>query len=296
LARALLRCLLHQILVAGIFHADPHPGNLYLTTSGKVALIDCGSVGLLDRRQRAALQAVLFAVAAQDPAQLRDGLRQITTRSKTIDERLLERGLGSLLMQHLSSGTTPGSALFTALMELMREFGLAVDPPVGGALRALATVQSTLELLAPGFQLIDEAKAYAQTLFNPFTSPVRPRSAAGQLQAVLPNLLPALTSLPRRADRLLDAAEQGEITVGIHLFPTDRDRAFAHQLTAQLAGVIAAAAASLTGAILILAATPDPRTGGARILLGAGIGCAGIGLLALLSGLVTALRRQRERP
>jgi hypothetical protein len=91
-----------------------------------VAFIDGGAIGLLDRRQRSALQAVLIAIVAQDAARLRDALRPMTTASKTIDER----ALGVVLVDHL----------------------------VGGALRALTTLQHTLELLGPDFDLIAEAK------------------------------------------------------------------------------------------------------------------------------------------
>jgi ubiquinone biosynthesis protein len=149
LARALLGCFLDQILVVGTFHADPHPGNLYLTGDGRIALLDCGSIGRLDRRQQTALQAVLLAVDAQDAARLRDALRQITTTQHAIDGVQLEHALGEVLLQHLDAGAMLGGALFAALMGVMREFGLAVEPVVGGALRALATLQSTFQLLAP---------------------------------------------------------------------------------------------------------------------------------------------------
>ena len=46
LAEELLRAYLKQILVDGFFHADPHPGNVFLTDDGRVALIDLGMVGL----------------------------------------------------------------------------------------------------------------------------------------------------------------------------------------------------------------------------------------------------------
>jgi hypothetical protein len=52
LARALLRCLLYQITESGVFHADPHPGNILLLTNGGLALLDLGSVGRLDAQLR----------------------------------------------------------------------------------------------------------------------------------------------------------------------------------------------------------------------------------------------------
>ena len=48
LARTVLSCLLRQIMVDGVFHADPHPGNILLWADGQLALLDFGSVGHLD--------------------------------------------------------------------------------------------------------------------------------------------------------------------------------------------------------------------------------------------------------
>ena len=295
LARAVLRCFLDQILVVGTFHADPHPGNLYLDAEGRVSLIDCGAIGMLDRRQRSALLAVLLATAKQDAAELRDALRLITTASRTVDELMLERSLGGVITQHLGPGATPGGELIAALMELMREFGLALEPVIGGALRALATLQSTLEGVAPGFNLLDEAKSYGRSLSSPVWSQSGPRSVREDLESLLPSVLPRLATLPRRLDRIIDAAGRNELELGVHLFPSDRDRRFVTQLTAQLVVVIAPAAIGVIGGVLIIASNDRLGTDLGRVMQAIGLGCIGVALLVLLSGLVKALRDQRER-
>jgi ubiquinone biosynthesis protein len=51
LSRALLRCMVYQITEGGVFHADPHPGNVLLFTDGRLALLDFGSVGVVSRTE-----------------------------------------------------------------------------------------------------------------------------------------------------------------------------------------------------------------------------------------------------
>lgn len=295
LAKELLRCFLDQILVVGTFHADPHPGNLLLQPDGRIALIDCGAIGLLDRLQRRALRTVLVAVAAQDPARLRDALRPMTSPSTTIDESALERALGVLLVQHLGAGDTLDAALITALMELMREFGLALEPVLGGALRALATLQSTIESLAPGFDLLGEATTYGHTLVNPLTSS-GPASARTELGEMLPALIPMISALPQRLDRILGSVERNDVTFGVHLFPSDRDQRLINQILAQVLAAIVPTAFGLIGALLIIAAGPRLDTETGQTLQIVGIGCVGFALIVLLSVLVTALRVRRARP
>ncbi len=83
---------------------------------------------------------------------------------------------------------------------------------------------STGELLALDLDLIDEAKSYGHTLLQPPWSPTSPRSPRDELETILPTLIPMLLALPRRLDRIGDAVERNEISIGVHLFPDERDR------------------------------------------------------------------------
>ena len=295
LSRALLRCLLDQILVAGTFHADPHPGNLYLAPDGRVAFLDGGAIGQLDRRHRTALLAVLAAIAAEDAGQLRAALRPITTVGRSIDESALEHALGNLLVEHLGAGARPGSEFVTTLMGLMRDFGLALEPVVGGALRAIGTLQPTLERLDPDFDLIGEAKAYGQTLFNPLWAGTHPRSPREEFEALLPSVLPMLAELPRRMERIAGTIERNEVVVGIRHFPTDSDRRFVDRIISQFVVVFVPAAIGLIGALLVVAANLGTRTESSRTPQVVGLGGVGLATLVLLSTLVAGLRRRRIR-
>jgi ubiquinone biosynthesis protein len=164
LARALLGSFLDQIFVVGTFHVDPHPGNVYLTRDGDIALLDCGAIGQLDRRQRMALQAVLVAVAARDGAALSDAVTAISVAGARKDRGRLDASLDHLLDRHVRPGAGADAALFGAFMGVMRDFGVALEPVVYGALRSVATLQATLGVLAPDLDLLAEATSYGYEL------------------------------------------------------------------------------------------------------------------------------------
>ena len=63
LGRALVRAYLHQIIIEGFFHADPHPGNVFLTDDERIALVDLGMVGQLPPRTQERLLELLVGVA-----------------------------------------------------------------------------------------------------------------------------------------------------------------------------------------------------------------------------------------
>ncbi len=189
LARALLRSMVYQITEGGVFHADPHPGNVLLLTDGRLALIDFGSVGRIDAQQRAALQNLLLALGRADPAALRDALLELLTRTDDIDEQQLERALGQFMARHLTGGTAATAEMFTDLFRLASRFELAIPPEIATVLRALATLEGTLTLLTPGIDIAEEARAYAAAHVAAQLSPRgMPKSAADELIALLPVL------------------------------------------------------------------------------------------------------------
>ncbi|HEY1346164.1 MAG TPA: AarF/UbiB family protein, partial [Streptosporangiaceae bacterium] len=248
LTRALLRSMVYQITEGGVFHADPHPGNVLLLADGRLALLDFGSVGRLDAQQRSALQNLLLAVGRADPAALRDALLELVTRTEEIDEWQLERALGQFVARHLVGTSPPTAQMFTDLFRLASRFELAIPPEIATVLRALATLEGTLSLLTPGIDIAAEARQYAADRVAAQLSPTAaPKSAAEEMAA----LLPVLRRLPRRFDRVTSAMEQGRFSLNVRLFADERDRRVVTGLTHQFLLAFLGAASAIVAAILL---------------------------------------------
>jgi len=248
LARALLRCLLYQITESGVFHADPHPGNILLLTNCRLALLDLGSVGRLDAQLRSALQNLLLAIGRGDRAALSDALLELVTRPGDIDEQQLERSLGQFMALHLASGAAPTAGMFTDLFRLVSRFELAIPPEVAAVFRALATLEGTLTQLAPGFNITVEARQYAAAHIARQLSPEAvQKTAADELLA----LLPMLRRLPRRLDRITSAMEQGRLSLNVRPFADERDRRLVTGLTHQFLLTILGAVSGIVAAVLL---------------------------------------------
>ena len=246
LARSLLDCLLRQVMLEGTFHADPHPGNVLLLADGRLGLLDFGSVGRIDAGLRTALQRLLLALDRGDPAGLADALLEVVERPGELDEPRLERMLGRFLARHAGPGITPDVTMFTDLFRIVSEHGLAVPPEIAAVFRALATMEGTLTQLAPGFDIVAEARRFAgEQLTAQFSPDVLRKTAADELIA----LLPALRRLPRRIDRLGGALEAGRLSVNVRLLADPADRRY---LTSLLHQVILVALAATSGVMAVL--------------------------------------------
>ncbi len=255
LTRALLRSIVYQLTESGVFHADPHPGNIMLLTDDRLALIDFGSVGRLDAQLRSGLQNLLLAIGRGDPAALRDALLDLVTYSDELDEQQLERALGQFMAVHLAGGTAPSTEMFTDLFRLGSRFELAIPAEIGTVLRALATMEGTLTLVDPGFDLVAEARQYAAAHVTGQLSPQAvQKTAADELMA----LLPMLRRLPRRVDRITGAMEQGRFSVNVRLFADERDRRVVTDLTHLFLLTLLGAATGI-GAVLLIGAPGGPK-------------------------------------
>ena len=248
LARGLLDALLCQVLLDGTFHADPHPGNVLLLTDGTLGLLDFGSVGRIDAGLRSALQRLLLALDRGDPAALADALLDVVERPEELDEPRLERALGRFAARHVAAGITPDVRMFTDLFRIVADHGLAVPPEIAAVFRALATMEGTLTQLAPGFDIVTEARRFAgEQLAEQFS----PDTLRQTVMAELVSLLPMLRRLPRRIDRIGAALETGRLSVNVRHLADASDRRYVTSLLHQVLLTFLAAASGIMAVMLI---------------------------------------------
>jgi ubiquinone biosynthesis protein len=248
LARVLLDGLLGQVMLNGIFHADPHPGNILLLGDGHLGLLDWGAVGRIDAGLRGALQRLLLALNRGDPVILTDALLDVVNRPERLDEPRLERTLGRFLAQCLAAGSTPDARMFTRLFRIVADYGLAVPPEIATVLRALATMEGTLTQLAPRFDVVAEARRFSEKKLAAQLSPEAIRNTAAD---ELATLAPMLRRLPRRIDRIGGALEDGRLTVGVRILADPSDRRYLTGLVHRVLLAFLAAAAGIMAVLMI---------------------------------------------
>ncbi|MFC9972973.1 ABC1 kinase family protein [Spirillospora sp. NPDC127200] len=283
LAQDLLAALLTQVMRDGVFHADPHPGNILLLRDGSLALLDFGSVGRLDGRARTALEHLLIAVGRGDAAAMGDALLEIVARPERVDRARLDRALGRFAARHLNAGPASAVEMFTGLFALVAEHRLAVHPEIAAVFRALATLEGTLTRLDPAFDIVAEAREHAAARMGPQELK---EAAAGELLAALP----VLRRLPRRLDRVTHALERGELGVNVRLFADEDDRrlvtALLHQTLLTVLG-----ATAVVAAVLLLGTPGGPAvTPSVGLFQVFGYTMFGIGSVLVLRVLFTVLR------
>jgi ubiquinone biosynthesis protein len=247
-AGVLFGWLLRQMLLDGVFHADPHPGNVLLLADGRPGMLDFGSVGRLDAGLRAALQRLLLALDRGDPSALTDALLEIVDRPSQLDEARLQRSLGRVLARYIGPGLPSDVRMFGDLFRILSQHELAIPPEIAAVFRALATLEGTLARLDPAFDIVAEARGFACAHLAEQWRPTELRRTATD---ELVTLLPVLSRFPRHLDRIAGALHAGRLGLNVRLLAHPDDGRAITRLLHQLVITILAAAAGIMAVMLL---------------------------------------------
>lgn len=279
-ARTLINALLRQIVIDGTFHADPHPGNVMLLDNGRLTMLDFGSVGRIDRMLRQALVRLILALDHGDPQAAADALLAVVERPEDLDQLRFERALGRFMARHLAPGIPPDTRMFTDLFRIIAEFNLAVPPEVAAVFRSITTIEGTLRLVDPDFDIVAEARGFAAEYMR---SQLRPTAVRQSLTEELLDIVPLLRTLPRRLDRLATALEEGRLSVNLRPEGSDRQRKVATNLLHEVLLTVVAATSGVMAAIML------GHTGGPQLSDSVSL-FQFIGYMLLVLGSILAMR------
>jgi ubiquinone biosynthesis protein len=285
IAHRVLEAFLHQIFEIGIFHADPHPGNLLVEADGTVVFIDLGAVGRIGPAQRSAVLDMLSAASSGDARLLRQALSQITPVDSRADLRALDEALETFLAQHMRAGGGITAAAFDDLAALIGRYGLRLPRWFGTLIRTMVTLEGTLQAIDAEFSLVDAAREHAeQRLGRPSLSSLR---EVAEREALVQ--MPRLRRLPERVDELLGQAATGRLRASVSVLADERDERLVTRLLDRLVLAIIAAATGLAS-VFLLGIESGPELGEAvslnEVLGYFGIAAASALALRIVAGII----------
>jgi ubiquinone biosynthesis protein len=191
--------VLKMVLVDGLFHADPHPGNVFFLAGDRVALIDFGMVGWLSAKRRDELIDLLAAMAARDAEAMRDVLVAWTDGHSVSADGLAE-DLGRMLhlYEHAALREINLATLLGEIAAIMRERHLVLPADLALLFKALITLEGLGTRLVPRFRLIERVTPFVERLAAERWAPAHAAARMGRMARELGRAL-------RAAPRLVEA-------------------------------------------------------------------------------------------
>jgi predicted unusual protein kinase regulating ubiquinone biosynthesis (AarF/ABC1/UbiB family) len=229
-AKRTVNTYFYQFFVEGFFHADPHPGNIFVLPEGMgdkkvaasegpvIAFVDFGMVGSLTKNMKKSLKDLFLSFVSRDSHTLVKSLDNLGFIGEGANMAALERGV-ALMMEHYY-GLTLGEARNLEIPDVAQDvenllYGQPFQIPaqfafIGRAIGVLAGVSTGL---SPEFNFVEVATPYARKFLGLDTE------GAGQtIQDILNQLLETgrvLLTLPRSLERVITKLETGQIEVNL---------------------------------------------------------------------------------
>jgi len=208
------RAILKQVLRHGLFHADPHPGNLFVLEGNIICPIDYGLVGRLDDVTRGQLVELLRGVAESDVDRICQTLIEISGLDHQHITRELEVDVDDIVhrFSHSPLGRMRAGELMRDFAGLLYRHRLRLPPDILLLFRALATIEAVALRLDPEFDMVATIEPFVKELVRERLSP---RHIASRLVKVSEDVTALALRLPRETGEIIDLVRRNRLRVGL---------------------------------------------------------------------------------
>lgn len=228
---------LRMIFTKGLYHADPHPGNILVLEGGVIGLIDFGMIGRLDDELREDVEDLLMAVATGNGSRLVSVIAKIGSPPPHLNKAALQADVldfityyGNLPLNRINLGQA-----LREMTEVIRRHQILLPASLAMLLKTLIVMEGTGRLLNPQFDLLTVIRPYQQRMLSRYISPRRQFQKMQRLywdlervvQAVPPGMVEVIQKLRtgefdlnlnhRGLERLVNRLVFGVITAALFL-------------------------------------------------------------------------------
>ncbi len=231
--------LIHQVLIAGFFHADPHAGNVLVTPDGRLCLLDWGMAGNLTRRLRLGLADLFLAAVDQDAERIVQIAAELGSPGGRADLRAMERDVTLALREDFNSsiGRVQLGRAMLKLLFIFGQNGINITRDYSLMAKAVLSIEEVARTLDPGFDLRAEARPILIQLQRDRTGA---RAILRESRSLFRSILIGARELPAEVFRIIRRVEHDDLTIK-----------FQHQGLEDLDNAIGSASNRLTLGVII---------------------------------------------
>ena len=280
--------ILQQIFVDGFFHADPHPGNIFILPNNAAAFVDFGIVGRLDEDTRDAVVSLMIAVSMRNTNGILKALEMLGVTFDENSVRDFKRSISDFVERFydIPLKQVEISTILPQAVELMSKYKLKIPPQFHIMIKAIATMDGVARQLDPEFNTIAHTKPFVEKLVHERHDPKRIIKNAVLYSS---ELLDILKIIPKDAYEIIKKIKTGTLKIefehqGLSKFIAEMDKS-SNRISFSL--VISAL---IIGSSLIIMANKGPLIYGFPVIGILGFVFAGILGLGLAVGILRSGR------
>jgi ubiquinone biosynthesis protein len=216
LADTLVRAYLKQIVIDGVFHADPHPGNVFVTDDGRLALIDLGMIGRLSPQMQEKLLRLLIAVSEGRGEEAADVAVTLGEKLPEFNEAGFRRAIGQLVTRigHQSISEVQIGKVFLELSELISVHHMRGPAELTLLGKMLLNLDQVARTLDPNLDVNEAVRRNSADLMS---KRMRKEMTSGSVISTVLEAKEFAEKLPGRVNRVLDSLAASELKLKVEL-------------------------------------------------------------------------------
>lgn len=213
-AENVLMMAFEHLFVDGVFHGDPHPGNLFVLDDNRIGLVDFGLVGHMTRQMQETLIVLCLAVALKDPDTVARLLYKVGVPEKRVNLAQFRSDLAGILDVYLPRELKDieSATLGPQLVDLCLKYGIKVPREYALLTKSAITYEGIVRHLWPEMDLVDMAMPYAKRLL---TSRFTPEAGQGGALRAMLQAHGVMTEVPMQLSQILLDMEGGKFAVNV---------------------------------------------------------------------------------
>ncbi len=212
LGEQITRCYMRMLFELGMFHADPHPGNLMLLGGGRLGILDFGMVGRIDDRLRDAIEQILIAIAAADHRSLVRLLKRMGNAPVSLDEAAFSIDVSEYIANYgrQELARFDMTSALNDLSSILHRHGIKLPHQSALLLKMLISLEGTLRGLQADFDSLAVIRHFVR---QAMWRRLHPKRRLLQAKRIYLEAEHFLEEAPDHVLQLLDVARKGELRV-----------------------------------------------------------------------------------
>jgi ubiquinone biosynthesis protein len=258
----------------GFFHADPHPGNIFVLPGNVIGLIDFGMMATLSLRDRESFAKLVHSISARDERRVARALIELTEHEEVTPAEELEPALSNIITEYggrFARELYLAGMLFAMMRAVMKREGRLRSQLVW-ATKTIAIAEEVGQSLSADFDIMEVGKPYAWKLLTQKLNPLR---QTNELYYWFIDALSIVRDLPYDVGIVLQQVRKGRLKVEFEHVGLEPIRRTLDRVAHRIPLTILIAALLLSSSVLVLAQVP-PFVGGIPLLALIGYIIAGI--------------------
>lgn len=247
--------VLKQIIKHGFFHADPHPGNIFVLPDNVICLLDFGMTGSVDRRTREAFSDLAESVVSRNESRATQVLLKLTYWDEDPDIRLLEKDVADFMGRHLYKPLKDIKIgkLLNDLLDLAFQHRLRIPPEIFLMLKAFSAIEGVGLMLDPDFDMIKQAAPFIKEIKLARLSPQR---ITGDIFSLAIELFQFVQNFPKDILSITRLIKQQKLSLNLEYKGLDKMLSTYDQISNRISFSIIIAALIVGSALIVISKVP----------------------------------------